>query len=105
MAAWLPIAGLLAQDEEPPVTDEPVDAAQAFFEEVCGRYELHYKNDVESIGIELRVLSLARGPAGRLADNVTINYEWETPTLEDIVLEGVPGRYNNLIRDPLRGLW
>ncbi len=96
---------LLAQDEEPPVEEEAPDAAVAFFNDACGKYELHYKNELESLGIELRVLSFARGSAGRFAGEISINYEWETPELEDIVLNGVPGRYERTIRDPLRGLW
>ena len=105
LAVWLAMAILLAQDEEPPVKKEPPDGAQFFFKDACGRYELHYKNELESFGVELRVLSLGRGPAGQLAGDVVINYEWETPALEDIALEGVPGRYDKMIRDPLRGLW
>jgi len=105
LVVWLPLALLVAQDEEPPVTDEAPDEATAFFDDACSRYELHYKNKLESLGVELRVLSLARGPAGRFAGEISISYEWETPELEDIVLDGVPGRYERTIRDPLRGLW
>lgn len=105
LAVFATFTGISAQDEEPPVEAEPASEAETFLKNACGKYELHYKYELESLGIEMHVLSLGRGPVGRFAEDVKINYEWETLELEDIVLDGVPGRFVKVIRDPLRGLW
>jgi len=106
----------LCAQEEDPSRGVSHDAAQAFLAEALPKYELPFKNGLESFTCEMTVVTTGanggggggrggRGGAGRRSASTSFTYAWQAPNDVKVTSRNIPRQFTRLIQDPIIGIW